>query len=122
MSSSSGNFQRGEIYWVDWSPGRGSEQTGTRPGLIVQRDTANRNANYSNVIVVAVSRSGRNVPFHVEVQPTPDNGLSSVSFIKCEQLQTAAKARLNRFVGRLSDEDMMAVDEALKIVLQLESG
>lgn len=121
MSSSSGNFRRGEIYWFDWSPGRGSEQTGIRPGVIVQRDTANRNANYPNVIVVAVSRSGKNVPFHVGVQPTPENGLSSVSYIKCEQLQTATKDRLTQFVGRLSDEDMVAVDAALKIVLQLES-
>ncbi len=110
------------MYWLDWSPGRGSEQTGIRPGLIVQRDTANRNTGYPNVIAVAVSRSGRNVPFHVEIQPTSDNGLSSVSYIKCEQLQTVSKDRLSQFIGRLSSEDMEAVNQALKITLQLDTA
>lgn len=37
---------RGESRWVDWSPGRGSEQVGRRPALVVQTDAANRNARY----------------------------------------------------------------------------
>jgi len=33
---------RGEIYWVDWSPGRGSEQLGLRPAVIISSDDRNR--------------------------------------------------------------------------------
>ena len=48
-------LKRGEIWWVDWSPGRGSEQQGVRPALIVQTDAANLNPKYPNTIVVAIN-------------------------------------------------------------------
>ena len=32
------DIKRGEIYWVDWNPGRGSEQSGLRPALVIQND------------------------------------------------------------------------------------
>ncbi|HZT40774.1 MAG TPA: type II toxin-antitoxin system PemK/MazF family toxin [Chthonomonadaceae bacterium] len=60
------SIRRGEIYMVDWSPGRGSEQAGRRPAVIVQTDAANLNSNYPNTIVVAVSKSGKPVPFMFE--------------------------------------------------------
>lgn len=51
--------ERGELWWVDWSPGRGSEQTGHRAALIVQTDPANHNPRYPNTIVATISRQGR---------------------------------------------------------------
>jgi mRNA interferase MazF len=56
---------RGEIWQLDWSPGRGSEQTGVRPALIVQNDPGNHSPIYPNTIVVSISTKGRNIPFHV---------------------------------------------------------
>src|SRR2546423_10123199 len=79
---------RGELYWVDWSPGRGSEQTGRRPALIVQENPASTNPNYPLTIVVAVSTKGRNIPSHVTIEANKSNGLSSASFVKCGQIQT----------------------------------
>jgi len=67
-------LKRGAICLVDWSPGRGSEQEGVRPALIVQVDAANQNPKYSNVIVVTISTKGRPVPFHIPVSPFPLNG------------------------------------------------
>ena len=43
---------RGEIWLVDWSSGRGSEQLGRRPAVIVQIDPANRHPRYPNTIMV----------------------------------------------------------------------
>jgi mRNA interferase MazF len=34
--------KRGEIYWVELDPVKGSEQGGLRPALIVQQDVGNR--------------------------------------------------------------------------------
>jgi mRNA interferase MazF len=42
--------KRGEIYWVEFDPVRGSEQGGLRPALVVQNDIGNR---YSPTTVVA---------------------------------------------------------------------
>ncbi len=41
---------RGDIWLVDWSPGRGSEQAGLRPALIIQNDIGNQ---YSPTTIVA---------------------------------------------------------------------
>src|SRR5437870_699657 len=91
--------ERGQIYWLDWSPSRGSEQAGRRPALIVQENPASSNPNYPLTIVAAISTKGRAVPSHIEVQPSEQNGLSAPSFVKCEQIQTVSKSRLNAYIG-----------------------
>lgn len=111
--------RRGDLYWVDWSPARGSEQAGRRPALVVQLDSANRNPNYPNTIVVTISRSGRDVPSHVVIDPTPENGLRERSFAKCEQILTISKDRLAARVGRVEPQVMNQVSEALKRMLAL---
>jgi mRNA interferase MazF len=40
------DIRRGDLYWIDWSPARGSEQAGLRPGLVVQNDVANAVSGY----------------------------------------------------------------------------
>jgi mRNA interferase MazF len=111
---------RGEIWQVDWSPGRGSEQTGVRPSLIVQRDAGNQSTGYPNTIVAAISASGREIPLHVRVRPSATNGLKADSYVKCEQMTTISKTRLiGTPWGRLSDTEMLQVDEALKLSLAL---
>ncbi len=111
--------ERGEVWWVNWSPGRGSEQTGKRPALVVQTDPANHNPRYPNTIVTTLSTKGRNVPSHVRIDPTAENGLTAPSFIKCEQLLTISKARLEKRMGRISPNDLERVVTALRIVLEL---
>jgi mRNA interferase MazF len=113
------NPVRGEIWLVDWSPGRGSEQLGRRPAVIVQTDPANRHPRYPNTIVVTVSRQGQQVPSHVRVEPTAENGLTAPSFVKCEQVLTISKARLETRLGRLSSDALARVASALRVVLAL---
>lgn len=110
---------RGEIYWVDWSPGRGSEQTDRRPALIVQENAASNNPNYPLTIVAAVSSQGRNFPSHVALEPTPVNGLTRRSYVKCEQIQTVSKDRLGQRIGALDTASMRLVEAALSKVFQL---
>ena len=120
MTNSDGRLiSRGEIYWLDWNPSRGSEQAGRRPALVVQENPASSNPNYPLTIVVAVSSNGRDVPSHVAVQPSDQNGLSAPSFIKCEQIQTVSKSRLTALIGELEEDQLAEVDKALKRVLAL---
>lgn len=104
---------------VDWSPGRGSEQLGRRPAVVVQTNAGNLNPRYLNTIVVTVSTKGRPVPTHVPLQPSKENGLSRLSFAKCEQLLTISKRRLTRRLGKLNDSDMQGISHALRVVLNL---
>ena len=114
--------RRGELFWVDWSPARGSEAGGRRPALIVQRDAGNLAKSYPNTVVVAVSSQGHEIPLHVRVRPTRENGLSNVSFVKCEQVFTIAKERLGSRLGRLRSDEMLKVNEALRLNLDLEGS
>lgn len=110
----------GDIYLLDWTPGRGSEQTGMRPAVIVQNNAFNINPRFPNTVVVTVSKHGREVPTHVPVPQSAENGLwEPVSYVKCEQLFTIDKMRLGRKVGKLTPEQLAAVSKALKRVLSL---
>lgn len=109
---------RGEIWLVDWNPGRGSEQTGVRPALVVQNDVGNTYS--STTIVAAVStRIGKEYPFQVRVEPR-ESGLPQTSIIKLDQIMTVAQERLMRKVGSLSPSIMAKVNEALKRSLGID--
>jgi mRNA interferase MazF len=112
--------KRGEIWLLDWSPSRGSEQAGFRPALVVQTNSANGNPAYPNTIVLALSTKGKPVPFHVAVSPNPQNGLTEASFIKCEQVLTVSKDRLLRKLGEVDQHCTYAIDRALRLVLEIE--
>jgi mRNA interferase MazF len=119
-SPGAAHIRLGDIFMVDWTAGRGSEQAGERPALIVQNDPFNTNERYPNTIVVAISKRGRPVPTHVAVPKTRENGLREpISYAKCEQLITISKERLGRRLGRLEDEPLAQVSQALRRVLRL---
>ncbi|HLH60653.1 MAG TPA: type II toxin-antitoxin system PemK/MazF family toxin [Ktedonobacteraceae bacterium] len=111
--------RRGEIWDVNWSPGRGAEQQGTRPALIIQNDRGNTSLTYPLTIVASMSRTERELPLHVRIAPTSENGLTDYTDVKCEQLMTIEKSRLMRRRGSVTSEDMTRVDTALKLSLGL---
>ena len=108
--------KRGEVWLVNWNPARGSEQAGKRPALIVQNDIGNEKA--STIIVAAISSSVRLYPMNVEINP-PEGGLDRPSLIKTSQILTVSKERLEKLLGRLSNDKMEDVDKALKLSLAL---
>src|SRR6266567_5889210 len=111
--------QRGEIWDVNWSPGRGAEQQGIRPALIIQNDRGNGSSSYPLTIVASMSRTERDVPLHVRIAPNEENGLTHPTDVKCEQVMTIEKTRLMRRRGRISSEELRQVDIALKLSFSL---
>ena len=111
--------RRGEIWDVNWSPGRGAEQQGTRPALIIQNDRGNASLSYPLTIVASMSRTERELPLHVRIAPSEENGLTDFTDVKCEQIMTIEKSRLMRRRGSITPEDLSRVDVALKLSLSL---
>jgi mRNA interferase MazF len=111
--------RRGEIWDVNWSPGRGAEQKGTRPALIIQNDRGNTSPSYPLTIVASMSRTEREIPLHVRIAPSEENGLSDFTDVKCEQVMTIEKTRLIRRRGAITSEELNKVDVALKLSLDL---
>ena len=120
--------RRGEIYWVEFDPVKGSEQGGLRPALVVQNDIGNRAS--PTTVVVAITRSipPQPYPFVVIVEPE-ESGLPVRSTVNCSQMATIQQAgsasRLRpprgkvsvRPIGRLSTAKMAEIDTALKFNL-----
>lgn len=113
--------RRGEIWDVNWSPGRGAEQQGTRPALVIQNDRGNASSTYPLTIVASMSRTERELPLHVRIAPSEENGLTDFTDVKCEQIMTIEKTRLIRLRGSISSEELSRVDTALKVSLSLLS-
>ena len=108
------NVKRGDIYFADLSPVVGSEQGGTRPVLIVQNNVGNK---YSPTVIAAAITSQINkarLPTHIELTGS-GFGLTRDSVILLEQIRTIDKRRLREKMGRLDDEVMEKVDEALAV-------
>ena len=113
------NPRRGEIWDVNWSPGRGAEQQGTRPALIIQNDRGNASSSYPLTIVASMSRTERELALHVRIAPSEENGLTDFTDVKCEQVMTIEKSRLLRRRGTITPEELNRVDVALRLSLDL---
>ncbi len=106
--------RRGDIFYADLSPVVGSEQGGTRPVLIVQNNMGNK---HSPTVIAAAITSQMNkarLPTHIELVG-PTVGLTKNSVVLLEQIRTIDKKRLKEHMGRLDDEMMNKVDDAIAV-------
>ena len=106
--------KRGDIYYADLSPVVGSEQGGMRPVLIVQNDTGNKHS--PTVIAAAItSQIGKaRLPTHIELEAR-SFGLTKDSVVLLEQIRTIDKRRLRERMGRVDEEIMNKVDDAIAV-------
>ena len=106
--------KRGEVWMVNFTPGRGSEQKGNRPALVIQNDVGNQYA--STTIVTAITTTIKKYPVTVLI-PEGKGGLKENSMVNLAQLLTVDKERLIKRLGYLDEERMAEVDEAIRISL-----
>ncbi len=108
--------KRGEVYFCNLSPVRGSEQGGTRPVVVIQNDKGNK---YSNTIIVApISKKMSKPPIPTHVIFSCEQ-LSYTSMILLEQIRTVDKSRLQQKICSLSLDIINQINDALKISLDL---
>ena len=103
-------IKRGDIYFADLNPIRGSEQGGIRPVLIVQNDTGNK---YSPTVIIAAITSSlekAKLPTHVQIESTM---LEKCSIVLLEQIRTIDKCRLAEYIDHLEGDAMKRIDHAM---------
>jgi mRNA interferase MazF len=105
---------RGEVWWVELDPARGSEIQKTRPCVVITDDGINRYRN-THVVVALSNTSPKKWPLYV---PVPSVGPKTQAVI--DQVRAMDKSRFQKRKGSVSAEDMERIDEALRIVLDLE--
>jgi mRNA interferase MazF len=110
-------IRKGSIYWVDFSPGKGSEPMGRRPGLVVQNDLLN-NSNLNTAIVVAITSTLKfgELPGNVVLRKGEAN-LPKKSVINVTQLKTVDKYSLKEKIGSLTKKRMDQVYEGMKLIM-----
>ena len=106
-------IKRGQIYYADLSPVKGSEQGGHRPVLIIQNDIGNRYAPTVIAAIITSRHTKAKLPTHIWLNE--ECGLPKESMVECEQVRTIDKSRLKDFMGAVSNEVMAEIDKGLKI-------
>ncbi len=111
-------IRRGDLFYADLNPVKGSEQAGHRPVLVIQNDVSNQYASTTIVAPLTTTVFPKRYPTHVPLQKGI-GGLRANSTVLLSQIRTVDKSRLGRKVGRLTPDLMHRVNEAIKISLDL---
>jgi mRNA interferase MazF len=106
---------RGEIWLVNLNPTRGHEQAGIRPALVVSVDTFNHGP-ADLIVVLPITSKYRGIPFHLKINP-PEGNLDKESYVKCEDIRSISKIRLEKSIGEVLNNTLSKVEDRLKILL-----
>ena len=107
------NLNRGNVYWVDLDPTRGSEIRKMRPCVLVGATPINQARR--TVVVVPLSTVGKPRPPIV----VPVSCLGKQVVAVCDQIRAVDKTRLIKEAGSLSRDDLETLDLGLRQVLSL---
>ena len=85
-----------------------------QPALIVQADVFNEA--HSSVTLVPVTSTLVDAPlFRLTVEPSPGNGLRSLSQIMVDKITTVSRARIGQTIGHLEDDTLLRVSRAMAL-------
>lgn len=105
--------RRGEIWWVALDPAIGTKIRKTRPAVVVSNDSCNRYG--SRVVVLPITSHVESLypgEARIEVGGKPARALG-------DQIRSLDRSRLRTRIGSLSEDDLRAVDAAVRITLDI---
>ena len=107
-------MRRGEI----WTVSGGKDYAGKpRPVVIVQDDSFDGT---DSLTICAFTTDETDAPiFRLPVEPSERNGLRSPCRLMVDKVTTVPKSKIGSQVGRLDDEDVLRLNQALIVFLGL---
>jgi mRNA interferase MazF len=109
--------KRGDIYRVNWEPSVQGEPAFSRPAVILTNNEAN--ARLPHLVVAPVTSSTERVyPFDV-LLPVGCCGLKETSKVQLNYVRGLNRNRLDTYLGHVSAELMLELDEKLRFHLGL---
>ena len=107
-------MRRGEI----WTVSGGKDYAGKpRPVAIVQDDNFDGT---ESITVCSFTTDPTEAPlFRLAVEPTDRNGLRAVSRLMADKITTVPKSKIGQRLGRLDDEDVVRLNQAIMVFLGL---
>jgi mRNA interferase MazF len=106
--------KRGEI----WTVSGGKDYAGKpRPVVIVQDDAFDAT---DSITICAFTMDPTEAPlFRRPVEPNERNGLRSPSRLMVDKMTTVSKSKIGGRIGRLDDEDVVRLNQAVMVFLGL---
>ena len=107
-------MRRGDVWTV--SGGKGYARK-PRPVAIVQDDRFDAT---DSITVCAFTTDETDAPlFRLMVEPDEQNGLREISRLMVDKITTVSKSKVGVRVGRLKDEDILRLNQAIFVFLGL---
>ena len=86
-----------------------------RPALVVQSDLFSE---HPSVVILPVTSELRDTPlFRVLITPSETNGLSKISEVMIDKMQTVPRDKVGEVFGRLAQEDMLSINRLLAVFI-----
>jgi mRNA interferase MazF len=106
--------KRGEI----WTVAGGKDYAGKpRPVVIVQDDSFDAT---DSITICAFTTDETDAPlFRLTVQPNERNGLRAICRLMVDKITTVPKTTVGAHLGRLDDEDILRLNQAVLVFLGL---
>ena len=110
-------MRRGEV----WIVSGGKDYAGKpRPVVVVQDDAFDAT---DSITVCAFTTDPTEAPlFRLPVEPNERNGLRSPSRLMADKITTVPKSKVGERIGRLDDEDMVRLNQAVMVFLGLAAA
>lgn len=107
-------MRRGDI----WTVSGGKDYAGkSRPVVIVQDDAFDAT---DSITICAFTTDSTDAPlFRLSVEPNERNGLRSPSRLMVGKITTVPKSKVGERIGRLDDEDVVRLNQAVMVFLGL---
>lgn len=107
-------MKRAEIWTVAGGPDYAGKP---RPAVIIQGDVF---AGTASITLCPFTTHVVDAPLiRLPIEPTRLNGLNATSHVMVDKITTVAKSKMQKRVGRLTEEDMVRVNRAVLVFLGL---
>lgn len=107
-------MKRGEVWWVDFDTAQHGEIQKRRPAVIISNDASNATLNRVQIIPLT-SNTGKVYPCEAIITLNDAQRKAMA-----DQITTCAKERMREKIGRITIDDMKAIEKALKIQLGIK--
>lgn len=109
-------MKQGEIWLANLNPGKGSEQAGERPVVIISGNLLNQ---YLPIVIVCPLTSKiKNYKGNLVIQPEKNNGLKVPSEILTFHIRSVSKDRLISKTGSIGPEQLAQIKKGLDDILR----
>ena len=111
-------IDRGTVVLVELDPTMGHEQRGVRPCIAVSDPVVNTDQRFPLIAVVPITGTPGTGALYPELS-SGDSGLTKTSYALIDHLRSIDKRRIRRVFGRITPDELTAVDQGLELFLGL---